>query len=71
MTTIIRELVATGKYDEKLIAKFHSQKVRQMQKQNAKIASSPKLQASYGICDPFVFADQQVRQYIHTFEIRL
>jgi hypothetical protein len=70
MNTTLNQLIATGTYDEKAISKFHNQKVKQMERQNAKILSSPSLQKSYSTCDPIFFADQQVRQYLHTFEIR-
>lgn len=54
-------------YDEKAIAKFHAKNMRSMEKQNKKIAASPKLQKSFSICDPKAFADLQVEIYKHHF----
>jgi inosine-uridine nucleoside N-ribohydrolase len=54
-------------YDEIAIAKFHKKAMKQMEKQNAKIAASPKLQRSFSICDPKEFADLQVSIYQHNF----
>lgn len=54
-------------YDEAAIAKFHKKNVKTMERQNAKIAASPKLQKSFSICDPIAFADLQVEIYRHNF----
>lgn len=71
MKASVNELIATGKYNQVAIKSFYSKMIKKMEKQNQKIQASPALQKSYSVCDPIAFADQQVRQYLHTFEIRV
>lgn len=56
-------------YDQKAIEKFRAKAIKAMQRQNAKIAASPKLQRSYSICDPVAFANSQVEMYMHNFRM--
>lgn len=54
-------------YDLVAIEAFRKKAIAQMNRQNKKIAASPKLQQSFSICDPEKFADMQVEIYKHHF----